>query len=98
MKITRYKKRDHHTYCRDKDGSIDTYAFEIAHHNGPVCERCHYSFCVGCEPDGYENTNCEKNDDCSCEKCNKGVSEDDNFCPKCGNNLKLETIVVESDD
>lgn len=60
-----------HDWGREKDGSIDEFALENGFHNGPRCKRCNDSFCVHCEPNGYET--------------HKPCIVDEDRCPKCGN-------------
>lgn len=62
-----------HDWEREKDGSIDEFAMESDFHNGPRCKRCYDTFCVHCEPDGYET--------------HKPCIIDEDRCPKCGNKL-----------
>jgi len=62
-----------HDWERNKDGSIDEFAMDGDFHNGPCCKRCHDSFCIFCEPDGYET--------------HKPCIVDEDRCPKCGNKL-----------
>lgn len=59
-----------HDWERKKDGSIDEFSEENGYHNGPRCKRCGESFCIHCEPDGYE-----KRKQCVVDKT---------YCPKCG--------------
>lgn len=40
-----------HDWRRDEDGEIDTGAWDGDRHNGPICARCGYSFCIHCEDD-----------------------------------------------
>jgi hypothetical protein len=35
------------------EGEVDIFAMEYEWHNGPMCKRCHESFCHHCEPDCY---------------------------------------------
>lgn len=62
-----------HDWERKKDGSIDEFAIESGFHNGPRCKRCNDSFCVHCEPDGYET--------------HKPCIVDEDRCPECGREL-----------
>ena len=43
-----------HDFERDNDGEIDDWAFSIGYCNGPVCQRCYYSFCKHCV-DNYQD-------------------------------------------
>ena len=85
---TEYKEHD---WIRDKDGSIDTFAMSVGFCNGPVCKRCHYSFCEHCNSHGYEDTNCTVTS-WKCPKCNTelGLTRD-NFCRHCGVQLEWES-------
>ena len=68
-----HKEYPEHDWERNKDGSIDEFAVASDFHNGPRCKRCYDSFCVHCEPDGYET--------------HKPCIVDEDRCPKCGNEL-----------
>ncbi len=37
-----------HTWMKDDDGEIDYFAMSEEFHNGPMCEKCHYSYCQHC--------------------------------------------------
>ena len=39
-------------------GEIDNFAFEYEYHNGPVCERCGFTFCMYCQPEGWDDESC----------------------------------------
>ncbi len=42
-----------HDWKRDEYGSVDIFAHEVGHHNGPQCERCGESFCHYCNRECY---------------------------------------------
>lgn len=86
MKIIKYKKRNKHTWKKTDNGEIDTFAEAYEFCNGPVCERCGYSFCVHCNPEGYEDTNCVA-EEYECQNCGIGVCETDKYCRECGADL-----------
>lgn len=37
-----------HTWEKDEDGEIDTFAYASGYHNGPRCITCGYVYCVFC--------------------------------------------------
>lgn len=37
-----------HKWVTDEDGEVDFSAHSIGFHNGPVCAKCGYSFCMFC--------------------------------------------------
>ena len=41
-----------------EDGEVDDYAFSSGDCNGPICERCGFSFCVWCTPEKWEDESC----------------------------------------
>lgn len=79
---------ERHDWQRYKNGAIDDFAMEIGYHNGPVCKRCYYSFCVHCVQDVEAELN--KPCDCShyeCPACRNYVSKNTKICPKCGQRI-----------
>ena len=44
---------EHLWYKPENEGGDIDWGWSDNYHNGPVCERCHHSFCVHCDPDGY---------------------------------------------
>lgn len=81
-----------HQWRRKENGEIDDFAMEFGYHNGPVCERCGYSFCEHCEPDGYDKGPCVI-DEYRCPNCNHLLSKNDKFCNHCG-----QAILQEGDE
>ena len=81
--IHRHEEYPEHQWRRKENGEIDDFAMEIGYHNGPVCERCGYSFCEHCEPDGYDKGPCVI-DEYYCPNCNHFLYEKDKFCSFCG--------------
>lgn len=67
---------------REDDGEIDEWAFSVGYCNGPVCERCHHSFCVHCNPKGWDDTECVVKD-YICPSCGENVSYKSRYC-NCG--------------
>jgi hypothetical protein len=43
---------------RAEDGDIDVFVMESGYHNGPGCSVCDFTFCHHCEPDGYNDMSC----------------------------------------
>ena len=79
-----------HDWETDEDGKIDEWAMEYEYHNGPMCKRCGYSFCVHCKPNGWNEKPCVI-DYYQCPKCGKRMHKDfENiaYCEKCGQAVK----------
>ena len=76
-----------HDWKREKDGDIDVFAFDVDFHNGPVCNRCYYSFCIHCDPDGWNKKPCII-DEYKCPKCGRRISKGTKFCSDCGQVVK----------
>jgi hypothetical protein len=53
--------KTHKWRMREDDSTIvDDYAYSSDMHNGPICERCHFYYCVHCDSaDEKEATPCE---------------------------------------
>lgn len=79
------ERHEHHSWIKDDDGEIDTFAMSYEYCNGPVCEFCGYSFCEHCNPDGYNDTNCVKNWH-TCPTCGETVYASQKRC-ECGQML-----------
>lgn len=52
-----------HTWRKTENGKIDTFASSAEYCNGPVCERCGFSFCEHCNPEGYDDESCPSDDE-----------------------------------
>lgn len=78
-----------HDWERDEDGDIDELAMNFDYHNGPACARCNYSFCIHCDPDGWNKTLCII-DENRCPNCERIVISSENYCPNCGQALNWE--------
>ena len=76
-----------HQWRRTAEGKIDEFAMCFDYHNGPVCERCGYSFCEHCEPNGWNEEPCVI-DEYRCPTCNENIGRSDKYCKKCGQRLK----------
>lgn len=89
-RVTKKPVFHHESYCehkwRMKYGEIDRFAFESGFCNGPVCERCGYSFCVHCNPDGFDEQACVV-DWYECPECHKRVGSFQTTCD-CGQRLQ----------
>lgn len=52
-----------HEWKRDGNGDVDEWAldadYEGVGHNGPRCVRCDFAFCEHCEPDGWNDNDCD---------------------------------------
>ena len=82
-----------HDWYRNKDGSIDFFASEDDHHNGPLCRRCYYAFCEHCvnsvDKALEEDLPCVV-DEYKCPNCNKTLLNNQKFCDECGTKLDWE--------
>lgn len=78
-----------HDWVRDKNGDIDDFAYDGDYHNGPMCKRCHYAFCIYCKPDGWNKEPCII-DEYKCPKCGRYIIERTKFCSNCGQAVKWE--------
>ena len=78
-----------HDWKRDITGKIDEFGAESGYHNGPFCLRCFYSFCIHCDPDGWDKVPCVVDWD-ECPNCGYHVQDWHNYCPKCGQALSWE--------
>ena len=78
-----------HDWERKENGDIDDFACSGGYHNGPMCKRCHYSFCIFCKPNGWNDESCII-DEYKCPKCGRCIVEGTKFCSKCGQAVKWE--------
>lgn len=62
--------------------------------DGPMCKRCGYSFCVHCDPDGYDREPCVI-EEYRCPTCSNHVDKTDKHCRYCGQRLKWEEKLCE---
>ena len=76
-----------HQWRRTAEGKIDEFAMYVDCHSGPVCERCGYSFCEHCEPNGWDEEPCVI-DEYRCPTCNENIGRSDKYCKYCGQRLK----------
>lgn len=55
-----HEERSEHEWERDDDGNIDMWAWEDPDsiHHGPGCRKCYYSFCIECDPNGWDKKPC----------------------------------------
>ena len=84
-KKAEYKKMVYPSHkWKEENGKIDVWAYEAGYCNGPVCERCYYSFCEHCNPNGYEGE-CVV-EDYICPSCRENVGYKQTHC-KCGQKL-----------
>jgi hypothetical protein len=84
-----YEKYPQHDWITDEDGKIDEWAMSYDFHNGPVCKRCYHSFCVHCEPYGFDDGPCVI-DEYTCPKCECILPKGTKFCSKCGQAIKWD--------
>lgn len=87
--IHRHEEFPEHKWMRTESGKIDEFAMSIGYHNGPVCERCYYSFCEHCEPDGWDKEPCVV-DEYRCPNCNHIIGRAVKYCEYCGQAILQE--------
>lgn len=78
-----------HDWKTDEDGKIDEWAMSYEFHNGPMCKRCYHSFCIHCEPNGFNDGPCVI-DEYKCPKCGCILQKGTKFCSECGQAVKLD--------
>ena len=78
-----------HDWKTDEDGKIDEWAMSYEFHNGPVCKRCYHSFCIHCEPNGFNDGPCVI-DEYKCPKCGCILQKGTKFCSECGQGVEWE--------
>ena len=101
QKIIHHKyKYPYHKWILNDKGEPDDFAFEYGYHNGYACERCGYSFCEHCEPDGFEKA---KTIPCiveyyECPSCKKEIYNYKNifYCRYCGQKIDGNNIEENS--
>ena len=84
-----------HQWRRTAEGKIDEFAMYVDCHSGPVCERCGYSFCEHCEPNGWNEEPCVI-DEYRCPTCNENIGRSDKYCKYCGQKIEKGKIAVGS--
>jgi hypothetical protein len=77
-----------HDWMRDKNGKIDTWAWDAGFHNGPMCTRCFHSECEHCNPkwETEPEEPCVVDEDV-CPSCNNTIAVVGKFCINCGQAL-----------
>jgi hypothetical protein len=77
-----------HDWMRDKNGKIDTGAWDAGFHNGPMCTRCFHSECEHCNPkwETEPEEPCVVDEDI-CPSCNNTIAVVGTFCINCGQAL-----------
>lgn len=101
QKIIYHKyKYPYHKWILNDEGEPDNFAFEYGYHNGYICERCSYSFCEHCEPNGFEKA---KTIPCiveyyECPSCKKKIHNYKNifYCRYCGQKIDGNNIEEDS--
>ena len=92
-KIIHHKKiYPSHKWRLNENGQPDDWAFEVGYCNGYVCERCYYTFCIHCEPNGFEKAKtipCIVEYD-TCPRCNERISlwKNEKYCSYCGQRVE----------
>ena len=80
-----------HEWTCDEDGNINEFAMEFDYHNGPACKRCDYTFCIHCDPNGWNKKPCII-DENHCPNCNRYTISSHDFCPYCGQALDWSNL------
>ena len=44
-----------HVWKLDEYGCVDDFGLDVGYHNGPICVRCHYSYCEHCHAGPQED-------------------------------------------
>lgn len=85
-----------HKWRLNEKGEPDHWAWEYGYHNGYLCERCGYSFCKHCDPDGFDKEPCIV-EYYTCPSCGKGIIRYKNifYCSFCGQ--KIDNNNIEED-
>ncbi len=81
-----------HDWETDNNGNIDEWAMSYEVHNGPACQRCGYSFCMHCKPNGWNEEPCVI-DYYQCPKCSERIhkgGKNIEYCVNCGQAVKWE--------
>lgn len=92
MPIHIHEEYPEHDWGTDEDGDIDEWAWDYEFHNGPTCERCGYSFCIHCKPNGWNDKPCVI-DYYQCPNCEKRVYKGCKniiYCDNCGQAVKWD--------
>lgn len=84
-----HQEYSEHDWVKDEDGEIDEWAISYEYCNGPMCKRCYYSFCIHCNPNGWNNVPCVL-DFYKCPSCEKKVIKNIKFCDNCGQEVKWD--------
>lgn len=84
-----HEEHPEHDWETDENGKIDEFAMEYEYHNGPMCKRCYHSFCIHCNPNGFNDGPCVI-DEYKCPKCGCILQKGTKFCSKCGQAVKWE--------
>lgn len=87
--IHKHEEYPEHQWERTENGEIDDGAMMYENHNGPVCERCGYMFCIFCDPNGWDKEPCVI-DEYYCPNCGRLIYEKDKFCSNCGQAILQE--------
>lgn len=87
--VHKHEEYTEHQWRRNENGEIDDMAMSVGYHNGPVCERCWYSFCILCDSDGWNKEPCVV-DEYRCPNCNRLLGKEDNYCNYCGQAILQE--------
>lgn len=87
-----HEEYSEHDWETDEDGNIDEWVMAYGYHNGPGCKRCGYSFCMHCNPDGWNEKPCVI-DYYQCPNCRKRIlnnGKNIEYCVNCGQEVKWE--------
>ena len=78
-----------HDWETDEKGEVDDCAWGQGYCNGPMCKRCYYSFCINCEPNGWDKKPCIV-DFFKCPDCGERIIKHTKFCDNCGKSVLWE--------
>ena len=83
-----HEEHSEHLWRRDKNGEIDTSAWEAGYCNGPVCTRCWHSECIYCNEEWETNPTgpCVVDKDI-CPICGSELKNKHKYCNECGQAL-----------
>ena len=84
-----HREYSEHNWRKNEDGEPDEWAWMFDIHNGPVCERCGYSFCEECKPHGWTARKCVL-DAYMCPNCRRKLDKFQKFCDECGQAVKWD--------
>lgn len=82
-----HEEYQEHDWVLNEDGEVDMFAHEREFHIGPSCKRCYHSFCIHCDPEGWNKALPCIVDYYTCPGCQKRITKNEKFCSKCGQEI-----------